>query len=350
MELSTNMNDEIVQKLDIQDYHSFVLPFFSTARKLEDGRITNDFNVKLNPTDKEGLIVKVSDDKFRILLGNEYEPYLYRGENQKFDYFKPSLQRFEINSPSYCLEWIKKELFIDTFKKTPYYERLCGLQVRQYYFDFDLEAIAQHYEFKTNYIDLTRNKDVAEFFAYTYFDKETQSYKPITRNYEPYLYRAKMADVIQYDKSIFQIIGFQGCFRPLKQQAMALDLKNGNKTIREDLFETIPLENSEQKAKEIFDKFEGGKLLFPDETILQLKNIIDNDLIIPEQFITKYSQTFNVPRHKVKSLLHNNFDIKIRDKYLQLNPDLLSYMYKEFDEKIKTWIDTKTGYRLMVRI
>mgnify|MGYP002626920125 CR=1 FL=1 len=157
MELSTNMNDEIAQKLDIQDYHSFVLPFFSTARKLEDGRITNDFNVKLNPTDKEGLIVKVSDDKFRILLGNEYEPYLYRGENQKFDYFKPSLQRFEINSPSYCLEWIKKELFIDTFKKTPYYERLCGLQVWKYYFDFDLEAIAQHYEFKTNYIDLISN-------------------------------------------------------------------------------------------------------------------------------------------------------------------------------------------------
>ena len=159
-----------------------------------------------------------------------------------------------------------------------------------------------------------------------------------------------MADVIQYDKSIFQIVGFQGCFRPLKQQAMALDLKNGNKTIREDLFEMIPLENSEQKAKEIFDKFEGGKLLFPDETILQLKNIIDNDLIIPEQFINKYSRTFNVPRHKVQSLLHNNFDIKIRDKYLQLNPDLLFYMYKEFDEKIKTLIDTKTGYRLMMRI
>jgi len=48
--------------------------------------------------------------------------------------------------------------------------------------------------------------------------------------------------------------------------------------------------------------------------------------------------------------LHNNFDIKIKDKYLQLNPNLLSYMYKEFDEKIKTWIDTKTGYRLMMRI
>lgn len=45
-----------------------------------------------------------------------------------------------------------------------------------------------------NYIDVTRNRDVAEFFAYTYWDKNNKCYKPITANYSPRIYRAKMAD------------------------------------------------------------------------------------------------------------------------------------------------------------
>lgn len=344
------MKDDIAQKFDIQDYYSFGLPYYSTAQKLHDGRIINAYNVELKPTEAEGLIVKVTDNKFRILIGNEYEPYLYRGENKKYDYFQPSLQRLKVNSPEYCLEWIKKELFIDIFKETPYYKRLCGLQVRQYFFDFDLEAIAQHYEFKTDYIDLTRNQEVAEFFAYTYFDEENKCYKPITSEYQPCLYRAKMADVIQYDHSTFQIVGFQGCSRPLKQQAMALNLSKGNKTIREELFETISLENSEQKAKEVFEKFDGGKQLFPNETILHLKNIVENNDIVTEQYMIRYAKKFKIPFHKVKSLLHNNYNIKIRNKYLYLNPDLIMYMNREFNEKIKTWVDKKIGYRLMLRI
>jgi hypothetical protein len=58
------MKDEIAQKLDIQDYHTFVLPFYRTAKKLKDGQITNKFNIKLSPSDKEGLIAKVTNDKF----------------------------------------------------------------------------------------------------------------------------------------------------------------------------------------------------------------------------------------------------------------------------------------------
>lgn len=345
------MNSTYLPKFDIMDYHFFTLPFYNTAYSLSDGTITNEFNVALNPTDKEGLIVKVSNSKFRILLGAEYEPYLYRGENSKFDYFQPSLQRYDFLSPEYCLAWIKKEQFKEGFKQTAYYNELLKLKVLDYSFDFDLEAIAQHYDFKTNYIDVTRNRDVAEFFAYTYWDKNHKCYKPITANYSPRIYRAKMADVIQYNSKIFQIVGFQACLRPLKQQAMALDLSNGNTSIRDDLFETIILENSEEKAKTVFDKFDGGKLLFPTETIIDLKNKIeDPKTFLSEYCVQKYAETFKVPYHKVATKLRKNFEIKIKDKYLHPSPDLSKYMLQEFNREIKPWIETKTGFRLATRI
>ena len=261
------MSTNYIPNFDIMDYHYFSLPFYSTAYSLPNGKITNEFNVELKPNKKAGLIVKVKENKFRILLGNEYEPYLYRGENNKYDYFQPSLQRYEFLSPEYCLAWLKKEEFKERFKYTPYYKCLLQLRVMNHQFDFDLEAIAQHYGFATNYIDLTRSKEIAEFFAYTYWDSTDGCYKPITANYSPRIYKAKMADAIRYNPEIYQIVGFQACLRPLKQQAMALDLSDGNKTIRNELFEIIPLENTEQKVQEVFDKFEGGKLLFPDEAI-----------------------------------------------------------------------------------
>lgn len=46
-------------------------------------------------------------------------------------------------------------------------------------FEFDLEALAQHYNFKTNYLDVTRDREVVEFFAYTYID-DNGKYQPRT--------------------------------------------------------------------------------------------------------------------------------------------------------------------------
>lgn len=345
------MDSTFLPKFDIMDYHFFTLPFYSTAYSLPDGKITNEFNVELNPTDKEGIIVRVTNNKFRILLGAEYEPYLYRGENNEFNYFQPSLQRYEYLSPDFCLAWIKKEQFKEGFKQTAYYNELLKLRVLNYSFDFDLEAIAQHYEFKTNYIDVTRSRDVAEFFAYTYWDVDNKCYMPITANYSPRLYRAKMADVIKYNPKIFQIVGFQACLRPLRQQAMALDISSGNCTIRDDLFETIILENSDKKAKEVFDKFEGGKLLFPNERIVDLKNKIeDSKITLSKYCVKKYSEAFNIPYYKVATLLRKNFNAKIKDKYLLPSPNLSKHMLQEFNSEIKPWIETKTGFRLSTRI
>ena len=62
---------------------------------------------------------------------------------------------------------------------------------------------------------------------------------------------------------------------------MALNLSNKNKTIKDDIFEEINLERDAEKAKqraiEIFNKFEGGKKLFPDEVLKTLEDELKNE-------------------------------------------------------------------------
>jgi hypothetical protein len=78
-------------------------------------------------------------------------------------------------------------------------------------FEFDLEALAQHYNFKTNYLDVTRDIEVAEFFAYTYID-DTGKYQPITNfdsnNYKLHLYRVNIYDVMRYKPNLLKIVEF----------------------------------------------------------------------------------------------------------------------------------------------
>ena len=39
----------------------------------------------------------------------------------------------------------------------PYYMLLRRLSVMGHFFEFDLDAVAQHYEFATNYLDVTKD-------------------------------------------------------------------------------------------------------------------------------------------------------------------------------------------------
>lgn len=160
--------------------------------------------------------------------------------------------------------------------QTPYYQ-LQNIKVIDCNFEFDLEALAQHYEFKTNYIDLTKNIEVAEFFAYTYLD-DNMNYQPISdfKQYHPHIYRARISDLMSYNKNILTIVGFQAALRPLRQTAMAINLSNGNKTIKDDIFEEIEIELTPEKAKQkafdIYNKFEGGKKLLMNLLWMRIHN------------------------------------------------------------------------------
>ena len=87
-----------------------------------------------------------------------------------------------------------------------------------------MQAIAQHYEFKNNYLDITKSFTVALFFAYT--DCINGKYYPIQdfKKYNPYIYVASIGTLQQIYRDNFKVVGFQVSQRPYAQQAMALDI------------------------------------------------------------------------------------------------------------------------------
>jgi len=338
---------EDLSKFELLSYKIFVDPKYTQSFKTNDNRMINDYFMVNN---KQGVFLKTSKGKCRIMLGNEFEPYLYRGENNNFEYFQSSLERELIKGEyEHCIAWIRANQFKHAFMQTPYYQ-LQDLKVLDCNFEFDLEAIAQHYEFKTNYIDLTKDKEVAEFFAYTYID-ENNVYQPITdfNKYHPHVYRAKISDLMIYNKSILSIVGFQAALRPLKQTAMALNLSNKNKTIKDDIFEEINLERDAEKAKqraiEIFNKFEGGKKLFPDEVLKTLEDELKKeDAPISESCIFDYAKTFNKSVGKTRCML-NKKGHKIKNKLLHPSLNLKEKIQHDINNEIVTWIENNIGYR-----
>jgi hypothetical protein len=228
---------------------------------------------KLNST-----YIKTAGDKFKIFLNpTGFSSYIYRGEHKKYEHFKPTLQRALCKGETDKVQ--TKEDFVAALKESPiytYFRQPVKWGDESLTFDIDAEAIAQHYGFVSNYFDLTRDEDVAKFFAYTYVDKKTGEYKLIEdfKDYSPTLYRAHISDI--YKKYGCEPIGFQPFLRPINQWALAVNLGDNYKDAK-GLFETFELSDSVE-AKRIYDKFKGGKLLFPKEPITD--------------FIDKYSPNF----------------------------------------------------------
>jgi len=226
---------------------------WNTINRTRDGK-------KLN-----GSYVKTAEDKFKIFLNpTGFSSFIYRGENKEYMHFEPSMQRALRKGETDKIQTAKR--FTAALKKSPIFA--CFKQPVKWgdeslTFDIDAEAVAQHYGFVSNYLDLTRSEDIAKFFAYTYFDEKTGGYKLVENfdQYSPTLYRAHIADI--YKRYSCEPVGFQPFLRPIKQWALAVNLGGDYKGAK-DLFEAYKLADFGE-AKRIYDSFNGGELLFPKE-------------------------------------------------------------------------------------
>ena len=225
------------------------------VNRTRDGKVLN------------GEYIKTAEDKFKVFLNpTGFSSYIYRGEHKEYEYFEPSFQRALRKGETDKIQTTRN--FIAALKKCPiykYFNRPVKWGDECLTFDIDAEAIAQHYGFASNYLDLTRDEDVAKFFAYTYMDGETGKYKLVENfeEYSPTLYRARITDI--YRKYGCEPIGFQPFLRPINQWALAINLGENYKSAK-DLFEAYKLTDAEE-AKRIFDKFKCGELLFPKEPV-----------------------------------------------------------------------------------
>lgn len=297
---------------------------------------------------KWGFYVGTANNKCRIIIGNEFDNLLFRGQNKDY-IFKSSYSRI-ISPIEKCIQWVKKEEFKDFFKSTPFYKRLpneIGIVGRD--FEFDLEALAQHYEFKTNYLDITKSLNVAMFFAYT--DCVNGRYVPIINfnntDYEPYIYVTNLGVLQSMERDNLKIVGFQVSPRPLAQKAMALDLSNAENDVT-SYFAKIPLPKTEYFSVGVFNAFKKGFELIQPDILTEAVKQIKSSKNINSRLLEEYCNLNKLNMHELEQDLINN-EYSIQDSIYPLSKSLYSQMNIYINEFILPFIANNIGYRKVLR-
>ncbi|MBQ4377656.1 MAG: hypothetical protein II821_00450, partial [Treponema sp.] len=201
-----------------------------------------------------GIFIKTAPDTWGILLGDEFQPQIYRGQNQDFPSFKSSYDRLD-GEENKILALSQREEFRKVFVQTPYYTRCRNFSVYDCKYEFDFEAIFQHYGFKSSYISKIQKN----------------------ANVHP--------------------ISLQMVKRPVTQMAMAI---NTNENDLKVYFEKYELPKNPMIAIDIYDKFRHGEALFPREPVSDIANQILVTKELNEDVVKKVCQESSVCFEDVK--------------------------------------------------
>lgn len=259
-----------------------------------------------------------------IMAGCELNLRLYRGENKDNPDFSPTIKRngLKPGDLKHCFEWIKTEEFKNFFKESIYYKMLSEIDIEGFHFEPNLDAIAQHYDFKTNYLDLTQSRLVAQFFAMTYYDEEKSQILPIKdfTHYKPIIYDIKITDLYKLKPQAFKIIGIQPLWRPLQQFAYAIDTS----IFEEDLkkyFNRTEMKPDPEGARWTYNYFNGGKTLLPDERIQdsidKLKHTkFNNKIVVQEHLLFEYCKNFKLNFNEYRSKMSKLYYVTDKKKFV----------------------------------
>ncbi len=299
-------------------------------------------------SDVQGIFVETKPNKFGMILGPEFNPLIYRGQNNDY-VFMPTSQRYELADGQerirHSIDWIKKQEFLKLISNTPYCTRTQNFRVLNYNYEVDLEAVAKHYNYQSDYLDITRNIMVAYFFAYTYLDRVKNQVLPIEDfdKYSPTLYVGNLKELYAAVPESVQKIGFQPMLRPKVQQAMSINVSQNADTIK-GLFKKIELPKSPIVARNIYSQFEGGKFIFPSDYMSRCAVQIREHGTLQEEMIEKYCDETGTDRNWLRGeyrkmgfeLISQSWDIPEQAKYM---------INREIDEFIIPYFNSSIIYR-----
>ena len=245
----------------------------------------------------------------------------YRGENQVYKESIPSLNRtlnlYETNQERELYRMVSDmriaefSFLLQKFKHVKEWN----------YGDILYEVIVQHCGLQTGWLDITSDFNVALFFATCFFDYKEKRWKPLTKiqteideNHkygiifhmpsnrmgirwcqEQDKFSTVSSKVIETDgngnptkyeilehpraglpENIAYPIGFQPFMRCHMQNGYGIYMRN-NQPLQEDiLFEKLRFKHEEQLSKRIFEKMQGGELIYPHEGLKEADYIIED--------------------------------------------------------------------------
>jgi len=213
------------------------------------------------------------DGKVVLKSGLEWSFFQYRGQINEYQVCNANLYRTLDNNEIF-LQICRTVAFEQLLDKHPYIKLLKTIRFHDSELYINNTAIAQHYELKTPYLDLTGNFEIASFFATCEFDPIAKEYKPYYNSDEPgviYIYN-EAAHFMNVEDIKFEYLGWQGLPRPEEQKASIYHLNYDDDFAKLRGVKKHYFKHSKSISKRVWNKFNKGKTLFPDDVAADLAN------------------------------------------------------------------------------
>lgn len=310
--------------------------------------------------------------------------HFFRGECKKYECSIPSLNRNiynnNMNDQEQELWRVISNMRIEQFRKLlwnidiiPQWEgSIC---------DVNYKALAQHYGFQTQLLDLTNDFRSALFFAVCRYDYNSDSYYPLSKRdiaeseksqygvifHSPNWmldYMQPMANInlmqkmqnyhpitpIQIDSGLLDGIACQIGFQPLHrchcQNGYLLPMRTNHPLQSDERFEKLYFHQSVELSNKVYDWMQGGEKLFPHDGITKLREYlkkIQNTFIFSEDDLLaaykywgadrKLFPTINQLKEALSSVQFNGNSIQIisEDVNYHIPKALLEEINKEYN-------------------
>lgn len=227
----------------------------------------------------EGRFCYVSNEKNRSIVNlmptSQTTHRYYRGQSRYYDPCYPNLYRKKASGeyPSdvdIASDRIQTCEFASLLITHPVFNEV------RHNIQTDAVALAQHYGLKTEYLDITNNKWVAAFFASTSYDKDTESYHPVGRDYkEGYgvMYISKSFDTGQLTEEFYEkndVIGYQYFDRPSKQSSFGYKLDKGEDFNASPYFDQVFFRHDLEASTIVYDMAYRQNRFIPNDELSKL--------------------------------------------------------------------------------
>lgn len=310
--------------------------------------------------------IKPTENTFEVLLGRDKDkilipadlnfPFLYRGQQAEYEHCLPTLYRGSPDNNEIFVEKLRLTEFILLLDKHPVVDSI----FKKHNFKIDYIGLAQHYGLKTHYIDLTKDIDIALFFAMCKYNFDDDCYEPIETdgNHQAVLYiNVPVLNISSDNNYIFgdkiSILGLQPFSRPGVQKGFAYNFDSNKKFNAFKYTFSYTKKDSEEYFK-IFSN--GDKLWVKDILADKVKLLFDKTEFSVETFNRAWDlfPNKNISKTKTKKKLaelnvsfstHNNSiswsEKEIKDIVQKWNKEQVDTFIHQTRRKSWTEMDAK---------
>ena len=315
---------------------------------VKDTRLATFIEYVVRQPRTDGVLIQYP---YGTIIQQAESGHYYRGENQLFPESTPSLYRK------------LKQLSAEEEKNL--YRLVADMRIGEFktllnkfnhvidwdYCDILYDILAQHYGLETDWLDITSDFNVALFFATCFWDNNENKWKPLTKKQTEVDEQHKYGMIFHIPSNrmllrnglalnylrnnpfysenspnnVVYPIGFQPFMRCHMQNGYAMYMRKPHPLQTDIEFEKLRFRHDEGLSKWIFDKMEGGKLIYPHEGLNQVDFVIDSirnlTTFSKEAFqyaLAKNSLTTNTDKEIIKKALQaysiNEKNVIIQDK------------------------------------